>query len=100
MNKHLSDTKVVSELRKPRPHGGVVAWLNHQEEEDQLFLSAVTMGQFQAGIERTRRRDPSMASFGWINWRLCVRYRRWIHHAFGSGAGSWPENQIDGLSTQ
>jgi predicted nucleic acid-binding protein len=62
MNKHLSDTKVVSELRKPRPHGGVVAWLNHQEEEDQLFLSAVTMGQFQAGIERTRRRDPSMAS--------------------------------------
>jgi predicted nucleic acid-binding protein len=37
---------VVSELRKPRPHGGVVAWLNRQEDE-QLFLSAVTMGELQ-----------------------------------------------------
>jgi predicted nucleic acid-binding protein len=61
MNKYLLDTNVVSELPKPRLQGGVVAWLNHQEE-DQLFLSAVTMGEFQAGIERTRRRDPSMAS--------------------------------------
>jgi predicted nucleic acid-binding protein len=39
----------------------VVAWLNNQEEE-QLFLSAVTMGELQAGIERTRRQDSSMAS--------------------------------------
>ena len=61
MNKYLLDTNVVSELRKPRPHGGVVAWLNHQEE-DQLFLSAVTMGEFQTGIERTRRQDPSKAN--------------------------------------
>jgi len=61
MNRYLLDTNVVSELRKPRPHGGVVAWLNNQEE-DQLFLSAVTMGELQAGIERTRRQDPSKAS--------------------------------------
>jgi predicted nucleic acid-binding protein len=39
----------------------VVAWLNNQEE-DQLFLSAVTMGELQAGIERTRRQDPLKAS--------------------------------------
>jgi predicted nucleic acid-binding protein len=39
----------------------VVAWLNNQEE-DQLFLSAVTMGELQAGIERTRRQDASKAS--------------------------------------
>ena len=61
MNGYLLDTNVVSELRKPRPHGGVVAWLHNQEEE-QLFLSAVTMGELQAGIERTRRQDPSKAS--------------------------------------
>jgi toxin FitB len=61
MNRYLLDTNVVSELRKPRPHGGVVAWLNHQEE-DQLFLSAVTMGELQTGIERTRRQDPSKAN--------------------------------------
>ena len=61
MNKYLLDTNVVSELRKPRPHGAVVAWLSDQEEE-QLFLSAVTMGELQAGIERTRHQDRSKAS--------------------------------------
>ncbi len=61
MNKYLLDTNIVSELRKPRPHGAVVAWLSDQEEE-QLFLSAVTMGELQAGIERTKHQDPSKAS--------------------------------------
>ena len=61
MNGYLLDTNVVSELRKPRPHGGVVAWVKDQAEE-QLFLSAVTMGELQAGIERTRHQDPRKAS--------------------------------------
>jgi predicted nucleic acid-binding protein len=61
VSKYLLDTNVISELRKPSPHGAVVAWLRDQEEE-QLFLSAVTMGELQAGIERTRRQDPSRAS--------------------------------------
>ena len=61
MNRYLLDTNVVSELRKARPHAGVVAWLSAQEEE-QLFLSAVTIGELQAGIERTRGQDPSKAS--------------------------------------
>jgi len=60
MNKYLLDTNVVSELRKPRPHGAVVSWINNQQDE-QLFLSAVTLGELQAGIERTRRQDPAKA---------------------------------------
>jgi toxin FitB len=60
MNRYLLDTNVVSELRKLHPHGGVVAWLKRQEEE-QLFVSAVTMGELQAGIERTRGQDPAKA---------------------------------------
>ena len=60
MNKYLLDTNVVSETRKPRPHGGVLGWLNAQQDE-QLFLSAVTLGEIQAGIERTRRQDPAKA---------------------------------------
>jgi predicted nucleic acid-binding protein len=60
VTKYLLDTNVVSELRKPRPHGGVAAWVESQEAE-QLFLSAVTMGELQAGIERTRRQDPAKA---------------------------------------
>lgn len=60
MNRYLLDTNIVSELRKPRPHGGVVDWVTRQDEE-QLFLSAVTLGELQIGIERTRRQDPSKA---------------------------------------
>ena len=57
----LLDTNVVSELRRPRPHGGVVAWLESVGDED-LHLSAVTIGEIQAGIEITRERDRLRAA--------------------------------------
>lgn len=61
MNRYLLDTNVVSELRKPRPHGAVVAWLTAQQEE-QLFVSAVTLGELQSGIELTRSQDVARAN--------------------------------------
>jgi hypothetical protein len=57
---YLLDTNVISEMRKPRPHGAVLAWLRLQPEET-LHLSAVTMLELQRGAERTRRQDRSMA---------------------------------------
>ena len=57
----LLDTNIVSELRRPRPHGGVVAWLQATDDA-QLFLSAVTLGVIQAGIELTRDQDASKAT--------------------------------------
>lgn len=57
----LLDTNVVSELRKARPHGAVLAWL--QEADDAcLYLSAVTIGEIQAGIEVTREQDEARAA--------------------------------------
>jgi len=58
---YLLDTNIVSELRKPRPHGGVVAWLEEVADED-LYLSAVTLGEIQAGIEITREQDSQKAA--------------------------------------
>ena len=58
---YLLDTNVISELRKQRPHGGLVAWLQSIDEA-KLFLSAVTVGEIQAGIELTREQDPAKAS--------------------------------------
>jgi toxin FitB len=58
---YLLDTNVVSELRKPRPHGAVVAWLRSVEDAD-LHLSAVTLGEIQAGIELTRDQDEAKAA--------------------------------------
>lgn len=58
---YLLDTKVVSELRKPKPHGAVLAWLQSVDDA-QLFLSAVTIGEIQAGIELTREQDEAKAA--------------------------------------
>jgi len=57
---YLLDTNVVSELRRPRPHGAVVAWFESIADSD-LHLSAVTLGEIQAGIELTRDQDPVKA---------------------------------------
>jgi toxin FitB len=58
---YLLDTNVVSELRRVRPHGAVVVWLEGVTDAD-LFLSAVTLGEIQAGIEITREQDATKAT--------------------------------------
>ena len=68
MNRYLLDTNVVSEVRKPRPHGAVLAWIELQQEE-QLFVSAVTPGELQSGIELVRQHDIDKANEieSWLN---------------------------------
>jgi toxin FitB len=58
---YLLDTNVISELRKPRPHGAVLAWLRAVDGAD-IYVSAVTVGELQAGIEITREQDPVKAA--------------------------------------
>jgi toxin FitB len=84
---YLLDTNVVSELRKLKPHQGVVAWIQ-AASEDSLFVSAVTIGEIQAGIEITRRQDPQKArevevwldsvaqSYGIVSADAAI-FRRW-----------------------
>lgn len=57
---YLLDTNVVSELRKPRPHGAVLAWLESVNDAS-LYLATVTLGEIQAGIELTREQDSEKA---------------------------------------
>jgi len=56
----LLDTNVVSELRKAKPHGRVLAWVNATADTD-LYLSAVTLGEIQRGIELTRDQNAAKA---------------------------------------
>jgi toxin FitB len=65
---YLLDTNVVSELRKSKPHGGVVQWIQGTADEH-LHISAVTIGEIQAGIEITRHQDESKADAleQWLN---------------------------------
>ena len=58
---YLLDTNVVSELRKPKPHGAVLQWIQEAADAD-LHISAVTIGEIQAGIELTREQDEAKAA--------------------------------------
>jgi predicted nucleic acid-binding protein len=57
----LLDTNVISELRKIRPHGAVVAWLEGVADNE-IYISVVTLAEIQAGIEITREQDPAKSS--------------------------------------
>ena len=65
---YLLDTNIVSELRRPRPNQSVVGWLAGVPAEH-LFISALTIGEIQAGIEITRGQDPAKAAEleGWLD---------------------------------
>ncbi len=60
MTQYLVDTNVISELRKARPHDAVLAWMSTLRP-DQIFISAFTYGELQAGVEKTRRQDAVKA---------------------------------------
>lgn len=57
----LLDTNVVSKLRKSEPHGAVLAWFEAVDDAS-LFISAVTIGKIQAGIEITREQAAAKAA--------------------------------------
>ena len=57
---YLLDTNIVSESRRARPQRAVARWIRSIPEE-RLYLSAVTIGEIQAGIEITRDQDAAKA---------------------------------------
>ena len=57
---YLLDTNVVSELRWPNPNRNVTNWVRTVPAE-QLYLSAVTIGEIQSGVEVTREQDTAKA---------------------------------------
>jgi toxin FitB len=59
--RYLIDTNVASEMRKPKPHAGALAWLQTLDV-GQGFFSAVTFGEIQKGVELTRQQDPVKAN--------------------------------------
>jgi toxin FitB len=56
----LLDTNVISEFRRAKPHGAVLAWLQGIPNEA-VFVPAIALAEIQSGIELTRERDPAKA---------------------------------------
>jgi predicted nucleic acid-binding protein len=73
----LLDTNVLSAVRKPDRHPQVRAWISAQREQD-LFMSAITVGELERGLELQRRRDPASASQlkPWIRGILATFFDR------------------------
>ena len=91
---YLLDTTVVSELRRPRPHGAVLDWIADVPVE-QLFVSAVTIGEIQAGIEITREQDEAKAEEleGWLD-KVLASYGVLPMDAPPSGVGAAHAQQV------
>lgn len=65
---YLLDTNVLSETRKSNMDGNVADFLG-RIDESQVFLSALTFGEFRRGVEKKRATDPDGADRieAWIN---------------------------------
>lgn len=72
--RYLLDTCFVSELVKPTPDSGVIAWLSHQPEP-MLFLSVVTPGEIQAGISKLPESSRKAMLTSWVTNDLMQRFQ-------------------------
>lgn len=85
----LIDTDVVSALRKRQRHPEIARWVEAQRSAD-LYLSVVTVGEIERGIERQQRRDPvhAHALADWLD-RLIALYDDRILAVDLSAARRW-----------
>jgi predicted nucleic acid-binding protein len=70
---YLLDTCVISEFTRRQPDERVIHWLDSLDEA-KLFLSVITIGEIQHGIERlpdSRRKNELMT---WLNDGLVERF--------------------------
>ncbi len=70
---YLLDTCVLSEFTRPKPEKKVIDWLDSLDEE-KLFISVITVGEIQHGIERlpTSHRKSELQT--WMNDHLITRF--------------------------
>jgi hypothetical protein len=70
--KYLLDTNVLSEVRKPKPHGGVLAWFVAYQSAG-FATPTIALFELQMGIERLRSGDPARAAeFDWWVSRIAA----------------------------
>jgi predicted nucleic acid-binding protein len=69
----LLDTNVVSEWVKPKPAPGVVEWLGGVDEDD-LFISVITLAEIRDGIERMRAGAKRERLDEWLTVMLPDRF--------------------------
>jgi toxin FitB len=69
----LLDTNVLSEPMKERPNSGVFEWLS-QVNEDEVFVSIVTITELRYGVERLATGKRRERLDGWLRRDLISRF--------------------------
>ena len=72
---YLLDTCVLSEFTRRQPEPRVIDWLDSIDEE-KLFISAITVGEIQRGIERQPDSHRKTELLVWMNNGLVTRFAR------------------------
>ena len=88
--KYLLDTCLISELVKKSPNGSVLGWLDKQDE-DQLYLSALTIGELQKGISKLADARKKEELQIWLSSDLVSRFERRILNIDTEVAVRWVE---------
>lgn len=70
---YLLDTCVLSEFTRRKPDENVIHWLENIDDE-KLFISAVTIGEIQHGLERMPESHRKTALLAWLNNDLLRRF--------------------------
>lgn len=73
----LLDTCVLSELLKIKPDRNVIEWIS-SVDEDQLYVSVITIGEIQKGISRLPHSKKRKQLEDWIEFDLRERFKNRI----------------------
>lgn len=86
---YLLDTNVMAEIRKPRPDENVVRWIS-SIPPDNIYLSALVIGEIRRGTELLKRQDPIRAETyeTWLE-SVLVEHRDRIVPLDAEACGEW-----------
>jgi len=90
--KYLLDTCVISEVIKPKPSSKVLAWLKKQDEEN-LYLSVLTFGEIEKGIEKSADNRRKNKLRLWVEEDLKQRFEGRVLQIDMKVASKWGEIQ-------
>lgn len=90
----LIDTCCVSELIKPKPDANVVRWFSDHDEQE-MFLSVLTLGELRKGIEKPPDSKRKDAMAHWFENDVTERFAGRMLDVTALESQTWGEVMAD-----
>jgi toxin FitB len=88
MSRFLLDTNCISEIVRLKPEPKVIAWME-AVDENQLYLSVLTLGEIRKGIAGLAQSKRRMHLEAWLEVELQARFSGRILFIDGAVANRW-----------